>query len=769
MPLTKEFNEYKYNVLTRILGVIIVGTTSLVIYRIFRAEYNEAILGAVAMIIFLAQFIYTFKTKNVDGGVKYFTITLTALLIVDGITFGFTIENKMIHLVNFIVVYYLAGFKVFRALIAGVIGLFFLFLLNDHLQVIHYTPLEYHSEPNSVLLIFALLGIVVYGIMDALRLESAFSMRAIEDKNTELYITVTELEASLQEKSDIFTQQYALRKLDSNKSQMLKSIIAGKSLKMILEELVILTESQTESIASIILLEEDGETMKHAASVQLPDFYIDAISTQKIGPDVGSCGAAMFKNEIVIASDLNTHPNWTAFKELISKTSLKSCWSMPITSTDGHVLGSFCLFRKEVHTPKIQEKRLIEGMASIAALAIEVSRIQKMTQAQEKLKSEKMQAQRSLEFKTDFLAQMSHEIRTPLNGVIGMADILAKNTDMTPDQRDYLSTMQEAGYDLMQIINDILDMSKIEAGKMQLKPVPYSLEKIINKCKDLYVGKAEEKGLDLNVELSDEFPEAVEVDAIRLAQVLNNLISNAIKFTERGGVTIRGEFVGKVDDRLEIKFSIKDTGPGISEGDQKLLFSKYDQVGSSVVRSFDGKNSGTGLGLYICTNLIKLMGGNLDVDSKLRHGSTFYFNAKFFPAELKEKVEETKEKATGFNKTILLVEDKLVNQKVATLMLQSLGCEVVVVENGEEALFNYKDNQGKYDLILMDIQMPIMDGVTATAELKANFPGVPPIIALSANNMEGDAEKYMAKGLDDYMAKPIVIDALRDKLNQYFT
>lgn len=384
---------------------------------------------------------------------------------------------------------------------------------------------------------------------------------------------------------------------------------------------------------------------------------------------------------------------------------------------------------------------------------------------------EKRITEKSLQFRTDFLAQMSHEIRTPLNGIVGMADLINDSDNLSEKEKDQLKIITDSGNELMHIINSVLDLSKLEAGQVKISNAVRETNKLLNHSVDLFEAKSQIKNIQLKTEYQAGLPSGVKVDAVRIHQILNNFTSNAIKFTNEGSVTLRLKHSSAEEGKINLRFEVEDTGNGIREADKKRLFNKYQQLSTNVARKADGTNMGTGLGLTICHELVQLMNGEIGVESKIGKGSLFYFELKNLSIE---KVNEgsnpikNDEVFKGIGKHILIVEDKKVNQKVAQMVLKSIGCTSEVADNGEEGLMTYMKTPEKFDLILMDIQMPIMDGLTATAELKRNFQNLPPIIALSANNMEGDEDNFTKFGLDGYISKPINTKILKEKLSIYF-
>ncbi|MCF8364161.1 MAG: response regulator [Bacteroidales bacterium] len=393
-----------------------------------------------------------------------------------------------------------------------------------------------------------------------------------------------------------------------------------------------------------------------------------------------------------------------------------------------------------------------------------------LKQSREELEIAKQAAEDALKYKSEFLANMSHEIRTPINGIIGMSEFL-ENTKLDQKQAEYVRIVRSSANSLLNLINDILDFSKLEAGKIELEKLDFDLYEHIQDTVKSMIFKADEKGLQLNYVIASDVPRALSGDPTRLRQVLLNLISNALKFTEKGGVTVKTTLLEKRDKESIVKFEVIDTGIGINEEGMQRLFKSFSQVDASTTRNYGG----TGLGLVISKSLSEMMGGRISVESRLNVGSNFWFTVKMGNSDIKQvermSIVETETEDHSMKKlNILLAEDNLVNQKVASLHLEKLGHTVKLANNGISAFEAYKS--GDFDLIFMDVQMPEADGYEATGlirnhEKQNNIAQRIPIIAMTANAMKGDKEKCINAGMDDYISKPFTAKALKETLSKY--
>jgi signal transduction histidine kinase/ActR/RegA family two-component response regulator len=391
--------------------------------------------------------------------------------------------------------------------------------------------------------------------------------------------------------------------------------------------------------------------------------------------------------------------------------------------------------------------------AALVALAIEKNL---RRETEDNLRIAKEDAEAANVAKSAFLANMSHEIRTPLNAINGMAHIL-RRSGLTEQQADKLIKIENAGSHLLRIINDVLDLSKIEAGKFTLEDAPVNIEALLGNVDSMLGQKARDKGLLFNIEMSS-LPNGLRGDPTRLQQALLNYTANAIKFTEQGHITLRVTQEAETNDTATLRFALEDTGIGLSPEAQSRLFAAFEQADNSTTRQYGG----TGLGLAITKKIAELMGGTANVSSTLGQGSTFWFTAVLQKSSeaavhVARAGNESAEQIILRNhpgKRILLVEDEPINREIAQMLLEDVGLAVDIAENGREAV--EKVSATRYHIILMDMQMPVLDGLDATRQIR-QLPecATMPILAMTANAFTEDKDRCFAAGMDDFLSKPV--------------
>ena len=424
----------------------------------------------------------------------------------------------------------------------------------------------------------------------------------------------------------------------------------------------------------------------------------------------------------------------------------------PIYDADGRLIGVMGIAR-DITARKQAEQELLDSNRQLREATERANQLAQRAEAASRAKSE-------------FLANMSHEIRTPMNGVIGMAQLLSF-TELTAEQQEYLDSLELSCNNLLALINDILDLSKIEAGKIELENADFSLRRCIQDVVVTQTSRIHQKGLQLKVEIQDQVPQVVHGDSLRIKQILLNLLGNAIKFTEKGSISIAAGIVASQSTTVTLRLAVSDTGIGMIPEAQERIFQAFEQADNSTTRIYGG----SGLGLSICRRLAELMGGRIWVESSLSAGSTFFVE---LPLTVHARsgataVPQPEPAAlpTGKRLNVLVAEDNKLNAETTIAMLKRMGHQAVLVADGRQALA--QSNTAAFDCILMDVQMPVMDGRSATASIRQQeqaIGGHIPIIALTAHALRGDRERFLAEGFDGYLAKPVTLQELADELQR---
>lgn len=418
------------------------------------------------------------------------------------------------------------------------------------------------------------------------------------------------------------------------------------------------------------------------------------------------------------------------------------------------VKGQVCFANgSDITIRKYTEQKLSENLSYLVKINKELAEAKRV-------------AEESVQIKEEFMANMSHEIRTPMNAIIGFTRLLL-DSELSHEQIKFLNSIKISGENLLVIINDILDFSKIEAGKLNINKVEFDFHKVLSHVIDLEKNIASEKKLFLNLEIGENVPKYAFGDSVRINQILLNLISNSLKFTHEGGVTISVDNIGKQDGNELICIICKDTGIGISLEKQETIFDSFIQAKGDTTRKYGG----TGLGLTIVEKLVDLMGGNIRIKSEVNYGTSFTVELPLKKVEEKIKKENKitldaeKVDLTGIK--VLLVEDNEMNQILAKRVLMNFGCEPFVAENGFIAVETLKEKD--FDVVLMDIMMPGMDGLEATKVIRTEFEGIKqsiPILAMTAFVFtQGDDQKYIAAGMNDFILKPFHPNNLKVKIS----
>ncbi|WP_119790290.1 GAF domain-containing hybrid sensor histidine kinase/response regulator [Flavobacterium anhuiense] len=413
---------------------------------------------------------------------------------------------------------------------------------------------------------------------------------------------------------------------------------------------------------------------------------------------------------------------------------------VPLTTPDGYNIGTLCAIDHEAKVLNENQRNALSIVAKHVITSLELSTKNNQLYTQRKI------AERAVLARDSFLANMSHEIRTPLNAIIGFTDLLAQ-TELDDSQRDYIGNVQIAGENLLLIVNDILDLSKMESGNLPIESEPFNLKKTLRHVYSLLKVKVQ-KEVEFNLFLDAELPDMVIGDQGRLNQILVNLIGNALKFTNEGEVTVSVKKIEETEDSYSFKFSIKDTGIGIAKDKLETIFERFTQGEESTTRTFGG----TGLGLNIVKQLVELQKGEVHVKSTLNRGSEFFFTLSYKKSNAREAKVKTVSNNDLGNLKILLCEDNVLNQKLAKSVINNFGFDLDIAQNGEEGIELLSQNE--YNLVLMDLQMPVKDGYQTTEYIRNEMNSAIPIIAMTAHSLVGEQERCYKVGMNAYVPKP---------------
>jgi len=480
------------------------------------------------------------------------------------------------------------------------------------------------------------------------------------------------------------------------------------------------------------------------------------IGVSEVPREISFCQYTIMESKLVEINDtllnerLKDDPNVTGgFK-------IRFYAGIPLTTPDGYNIGTLCAID---HVTKELNENQRNALSIVAKHVINQL---ELTTKNIELDAQKKIAERAVLAKDSFLANMSHEIRTPLNAIIGFTDLLAQTT-LDNIQYDYVDNVQIAGENLLLIVNDILDLSKIESGNLVIDTEPFNLKKTLKHVYNLLKVKVP-KEVEFNLFLDADMPETVIGDQGRLNQILVNLTANALKFTEEGEVTVSVKKVDETADNYSLRFSVKDTGIGIPEEKLKTIFERFTQAEESTTRRFGG----TGLGLSIVKQLVELHNAEIHVKSKQGRGSEFFFVLTYKKANNTEgAIKKLSENNLGKLK-ILLCEDNILNQKLARSVIQNFGFELDIADNGQEGIDFLSKN--KYDLVLMDLQMPVKDGYQTTAYIRDEMNSNIPIIAMTAHSLPGEQERCYKAGMNGYVPKPfkqpVLLKTIKSVINK---